>query len=126
MPGGDRTGPLGAGPMTGWGLGYCGGYNVPGYANYANMRPFFGRGYGFGRGRGRGMRRGLGFGLRWGAPFYPYPYASYVPPYSGENEAEILRQEAKQLEDSLEQINKRLTQMEEQAKKETSEKSEKK
>jgi len=72
------------------------------------------------------MRRGLGFGLRWGAPFYPYPYASYVPPYSGENEAEILRQEAKQLEDSLEQINKRLTQMEEQAKKETSEKSEKK
>ena len=120
MPGGDRTGPLGEGPMTGKGFGYCGGFDGPGYGY---MRPFFGRGFGFGRGRGRGMRRGMGFGMRWGAPVYPYPYA---PPYSGENEAEILRQQAKHLEDSLEQINNRLTQMEEQAKKDTSEKSEKK
>jgi hypothetical protein len=106
--------------MTGKGFGYCGGFDGPGYGY---MRPFFGRGFGFGRGRGRGMRRGMGFGMRWGAPVYSYPYA---PPYSGENEAEILRQQAKHLEDSLEQINKRLTQMEEQAKKDTSEKSEKK
>ena len=26
MPGGDRTGPLGQGPMTGRGAGYCGGF----------------------------------------------------------------------------------------------------
>ena len=26
MPGGDRTGPLGMGPMTGRGLGYCTGF----------------------------------------------------------------------------------------------------
>jgi hypothetical protein len=120
MPGGDRTGPLGEGSMTGWGLGYCGGYNAPGYGY---MRPFFGRGFGFGRGRRRGMRGGMGFGLRWGAPVYPY---AYPPPYSGGNEAEILQQQAKHLEDSLEQINKRLTQMEEQAKQDKSEKSEKK
>jgi len=41
MPGGDRTGPLGFGPMTGRALGYCAGYNTPGYAN-----PRFGRGFG--------------------------------------------------------------------------------
>lgn len=116
MPGGDRTGPLGEGSMTGWGLGYCGGFDAPGYGY---MRPSFARGSGFGRRRGRGMRRGMGFGLRYGAPVYPYPYDT---PYSRENEAEILRQQAKHLEDSLEQINKRLTQMEEQAKKDKSEK----
>lgn len=118
MPGGDRTGPLGEGPMTGKGFGYCGGFDDPGYGY---TRPFFGRGFGFGRGRGRGMRRGMGFGQRRGAPVYLYD-----APYSRENEAEMLRQQAKQLEDSLEQINQRLTQMEEQAKKDTSEKSEKK
>jgi hypothetical protein len=122
MPGGDRTGPLGEGPMTGKGFGYCGGFDGPGYG-YGSMRPFFGRGFGFGRGRGRGMRRGMGFGSRWGVPAYPYTYA---PPYAGENEAEMLRQQAKYLSDSLEEINKRLTQMEEQAKKDKSEKSEKK
>lgn len=30
MPGGDRTGPVGAGPMTGRGVGYCNGFNRPG------------------------------------------------------------------------------------------------
>ncbi|MBA7569646.1 hypothetical protein ES708_11387 [subsurface metagenome] len=33
MPGGDRTGPTGMGPMTGRGVGYCAGYQVPGFAN---------------------------------------------------------------------------------------------
>ena len=45
MPGGDQTGPLGQGPMTGRGLGYCAGYNTPGYAN-PRPRRFFGRGFG--------------------------------------------------------------------------------
>ena len=57
MPGGDRTGPAGMGPMTGRGAGYCAGYSVPGYAN-----PIAGRGFGgygaFGRGRGGGMGMG--------------------------------------------------------------------
>ncbi|HHY81012.1 MAG TPA: DUF5320 domain-containing protein, partial [Thermoanaerobacter sp.] len=30
MPRGDGTGPMGLGPRTGRGLGYCSGYNVPG------------------------------------------------------------------------------------------------
>lgn len=33
MPGGDRTGPMGMGPMTGRAAGYCAGYPVPGYTN---------------------------------------------------------------------------------------------
>jgi hypothetical protein len=49
MPQGDRTGPMGAGPQTGRGAGYCAGFAVPGCAN--------GGGVGFGgRGRGRGRR----------------------------------------------------------------------
>jgi hypothetical protein len=55
MPAGNGTGPMGAGPMTGRGMGYCAGYNAPGYAM---------GGGGFGRGLGRGMGRGMGFGFR--------------------------------------------------------------
>ena len=55
MPGGDRTGPLGMGPMTGRALGKCTGYVNPGYMNYAPGRYFAGRGrrgcWGGGRGR---------------------------------------------------------------------------
>lgn len=54
MPGGDRTGPSGAGPGTGRGLGYCGGYDRPGYVN----PPLgFRGGVDYGRGAtGRGWR----------------------------------------------------------------------
>ncbi len=31
MPRGDRTGPSGMGPMTGRGMGYCAGFDRPGY-----------------------------------------------------------------------------------------------
>lgn len=48
MPNKDKTGPLGQGPMTGRGLGLCGG----------------GAGAGFRRGFGRGFGR---FCPRWGA-----------------------------------------------------------
>jgi len=33
MPGGDGTGPMGMGPMTGRAAGFCAGYGVPGYMN---------------------------------------------------------------------------------------------
>jgi hypothetical protein len=60
MPGGDRTGPMGTGPMTGRGAGICAGYDVPGYdvPGYLNS----GFGCGFGHGRGRGLGRGFGMG----------------------------------------------------------------
>ena len=63
MPWGDRTGPMGFGPMTGRGTGYCASYPVPGYANPWVPRWRRGRGRGFGGrvwgfsgwGRGRGL-----------------------------------------------------------------------
>jgi len=80
MPAGDRTGPMGQGPMTGRAAGFCAGFGVPGYANrpgiggfLSRFNPFglFGRGaaavagFGRGRGRGRGFGRGGGRGRRW-------------------------------------------------------------
>ncbi|MFP4115829.1 MAG: DUF5320 domain-containing protein [Candidatus Aenigmatarchaeota archaeon] len=54
MPRGDRTGPRGEGPATGRGLGYCTGFNSPGFAKGV---PRGGAGRGGGRGRGRGAGR---------------------------------------------------------------------
>ena len=56
MPGGDGTGPVGAGPMTGRGAGFCNGFYRPGS---------FRSGAGMGRGRRninyRTARRGYQF-----------------------------------------------------------------
>ena len=66
MPGGDRTGPAGQGPMTGRGAGFCAGSFVGGYAN-----PTFRLGFGGGFRGGRGLRgRGLGR-QRWGGRNWP-------------------------------------------------------
>ena len=53
MPAGNRTGPMGMGPMTGRAAGFCAGNGMPGFANSA-----FGRGFGAGGGRGRRGGRG--------------------------------------------------------------------
>ena len=89
MPGGDRTGPAGMGPMTGRAAGYCAGYPVPGF-----MNPVGGRGYGgWGRRGGRGGGRGWGWGGRggygWGGwqragigwPAFGPGQAFVAPPY---------------------------------------------
>ena len=55
MPGGDKTGPLGEGPLTGRGAGFCRGNDQPGYAG----RWGEGRPGGFGRGGCRGGGRGF-------------------------------------------------------------------
>ena len=93
MPGGDGTGPMGMGPMTGGGRGYCA---VPA------GRPF-GRGRGWGRGRGR--RRGW-FGFQ--------PFTSQNTP---QQEADMLREEARALQDDIASINQRITELESAAKK---------
>lgn len=106
MPGGDRTGPRGMGPMTGRAAGYCAGYDVPGY-----MHPYpgggFGRGRGWGMGRGGrfGWGRGYGFGRGWGAG-----YAAYPPPenFPAESEQEYLAREAEYMKNRLDEINRRL------------------
>jgi len=87
MPRGDRTGPLGLGPMTGRAMGYCAGYPTPGFMNpWPGMGygrgPGFGRGFGMGRGIGFGRGRGWARGGFWGFGGYPYPpMMPYGQPY---------------------------------------------
>ena len=100
MPGFDRTGPAGAGPMTGRQLGRCTG-NTSGFTG----RGFgYGRGYGFGRGRGGG--RGLGF--RWGNPFRHYPddYIQASDETLLENDVRTLKDQLSFLEKELEKVRK--------------------
>jgi len=75
MPYFDATGPLGCGPMTGMGYGFCGG----------------GYGLGFGRGGRRGRGRGLGFGY---GPMY----------YSKKDAKQDLDDYKKSLEEELEAV----------------------
>ncbi len=120
MPGGDRTGPLGAGPRTGRAAGYCTGNRVPGFAN--PVRRGFGGGAGFGFGN-RGFSGG-GFGRgrrnRFFAPGSPGMgrRASISADYGydqpgafeevSRNEREYLLTEAESLKAMLDDINKRL------------------
>lgn len=117
MPRGDRSGPDGAGPMTGRGMGYCAGFDAPGY-----VRP--GGGYGGGRGRnvqrrfGRGMmhRRGGygGWGPGWGA-YVGVPSGAYSGAPSGvrqpvpTDEAAALRAQADYLAEALKDVQRRLS-----------------
>lgn len=102
MPRGDRTGPMGAGPMTGRRMGYCAGYDAPGYVNAG-----YGRGYG--RGLGRGCRRGFGIGygrgFGWRAMFYDAPSKEELKGY--------INEEIKFLKGQLDSLEKRLKELDE-------------
>lgn len=113
MPGGDRTGPMGMGARTGRGLGYCSGFAAPGFAGF---RPGMGRGMGFGRGPGRGFGPGFGRGYRWMAWQGPNPeYNPYAQvPMSREQEKQVLAGEAQQLKAALDNLEKRIAEIEKQ------------
>ncbi len=107
MPGGDGTGPMGMGAMTGRAAGYCAGYTAPGAVN-----PAFGRGLGRGRAFGRGAGMGFRSGRSWGG-YAPGPYAAPAIPYGAaaptpQQEADMLKEQAKRLEDALVRTKKRL------------------
>jgi hypothetical protein len=107
MPGGDRTGPVGMGPMTGRAAGFCAGYPVPGYANAVGGRGFWGRGRGCGGGWGR---------RNWyhatGLPFWARTTPGAFPAPSVEQERESLRQQSQYLQESLDAINRRVEELE--------------
>jgi len=73
MPAGDRTGPMGMGPMTGRRMGYCADNYRSGYyygLGFGRNRGFgLGRGFGFSHGAGRDFGFGRGFG--WHSMDYP-------------------------------------------------------
>ena len=116
MPGGDRTGPAGMGPMTGRAAGFCAGFGVPGYANSGGGRGFWGRGRGMGRGRGYGWAR-AGYGWpAWSGNVNPYVYgvSQMAPQISVQQELEGLKGQAEYLEDTLDGIKKRIEELENQ------------
>ena len=109
MPRGDRTGPMGMGPMTGRAAGYCAGYGVPG-----NVNPMPRRGFGMGWGGGRGWRhRYYATGLPGRARFR-YPSAWDAPP-TPEQEAESLKAQTERLKEQLNTINQRIAELEKEA-----------
>jgi len=121
MPGGDGTGPGGMGPMTGRAAGFCAGFPVPGYMNPVGGRGYWGwgrgfRGGGFGRGRGFGWA-GAGYGWpAWGDAVNPYAYggAPSAPIMTAEQELTGLKQQADYFQDALDEIKKRIEELESQ------------
>ena len=128
MPGGDGTGPVGMGPMTGRAAGYCAGFGAPGYMNPVPGRGFGGRGRGFGRGGGRGghgwrhqffatgltgrQRAVMGYPAFGGAvPAAAACAAPFVPTVTKEQELDALKGQAEYFEDALEGIRKRIEEL---------------
>lgn len=100
MPQGDRTGPAGAGPMTGRGMGYCAGFSVPGF-----MNPEFGAGFRRGRGFRRGFRR-----MQFMQPVQRVPVAQPVELTKAE-EKKILDAELQDAKADMQEIEKRLKEL---------------
>jgi len=101
--------------MTGRAAGYCAGYPTPGYLN-----PVPGRGWGFwgwGRGGGRGWRNwyyatGLPGWVRAGWPAWGGVYSPYAGTLTREQELKLLQDQASGLEKSLDEIRKRIADLE--------------
>ena len=112
MPGFDRTGPSGMGPMTGRGRGYCN----PSQAAYGPA-PAWGRGFGRGRGFGGGYGRGFGWRVAYpptGGWYGPAYNAAYGSPYNmnPEDEINMLKGEADAVKSELDAIQKRIEELE--------------
>ena len=107
MPRGDGSGPMGTGPMTGRGAGFCTGFDVPGYANPIAYGCALGRGRG-----GRGFRQmfyatALPGWMRFGGQNTDGTYFE-----SADNEKEFLKRQEKFLENQLDNVKKRLEEFE--------------
>ena len=102
MPGLNKRGPAGAGPMTGRQMGRCAG-NDTGFAD----RGFRNFGCGYRGGYGRGGGRGQGFGWR---NSFGYNHDDFVPDVSDEilleNEARTLKNQLSYVEKELGRIRK--------------------
>ena len=92
MPRGNRMGPYGQGQMTGRGMGYCAGNDVPGYVSP-------GRGMGLGRGRGFGAGRRS----RTGQPITGQVTAT-IEEASPQEKIRALKEEISEIEEELKNI----------------------
>ncbi|HTU00330.1 MAG TPA: DUF5320 domain-containing protein [Candidatus Sulfotelmatobacter sp.] len=116
MPGGERTGPMGRGPMTGRMAGYCGGFDAPGLMNRVGPPDFGARGAQ--RGGGRGWRHcyyatGVPGWARADMAGPGYPDAGRMSPAEAEKtEAEALRKQVRHYEEALDILRRRLQKLE--------------
>ena len=105
MPGRDRTGPRGMGPMTGRQAGFCAGNEQPNFRGGYGFNRFGGRGGGFCRGGGRGWRNRV---FATGQAGWMRPNDLPIQP---EDELNALRQSAQMLQTELENIQRRITEL---------------
>lgn len=97
MPRGDGTGPLGLGPKTGRGLGFCAGFDTPGFIKAGFGRRYWGRIFG----------RGMGFRWRFWNPF------TYDKPLLDKKEEKnLLKRALDELNKEKELIEKKLKKLE--------------
>lgn len=125
MPRGDGTGPLGYGPMTGRGMGFCAGFNAPGYMSSLGRAAgsWFGRGaWPFGRrGGGRGWRNmfyatGLPGWLRFGSGAIQPWFTGWGAAETPDDERRILSAQLDFLQNALENVRKRLAELDKESK----------
>ena len=107
MPGLDRTGPVGAGSMTGGGRGLCGPGGLSRPSAHGGIRMGGGRGFGRGLRRGRGFDRDFGYGRGFGSS--ENRFFSNVSPAG---ELEMLKNDAENLKKDLDTIGKRIVELE--------------
>jgi hypothetical protein len=98
MPGGNGTGPMGMGPMTGWGRGGC-------------ARPA-------GGGRNAGAWGGRGWRNRFYASGFPGWQRTYAnqPGIDRKEESALLKEQAEYLSGELDAIRSRITALEQEQK----------
>ena len=109
MPGYDRAGPMGAGPMTGGARGRCNpatAGTIPAYTGGYGLG--LRRGFRGGSSPGRGRRRGFGRGYGW----YP-PAAGAAYSMGAAGELDMLKAEADYMKKSLDAVNKRIDELSE-------------
>ena len=115
MPGFDGTGPMGLGPRTGGGFGFCSPGVGPSPVGYL-PGVFYGVGRGgipWGGGRGRAFGGGRGWWWRAGLPYTVPPYGA-VAPYPAaapSDEKAFLQNELTYLEQQLDAVRKRLAEI---------------
>ena len=93
MPRGNETGPSGQGQMTGRGMGFCAGFDSPGFMNN-----------GFGRGMGRGFGRG---DFAWKTNAMPIQQTQPAA-ITEKQEKQFLEQELSALKEEMKEIENRL------------------
>ena len=113
MPGGDRMGPDGMGPMTGRAAGYCAGLAAPGSATARGARGSFGLGRGGRGGGGRGWRnRFFATGLFGWQRAAAADDRATGPALGADQQLDILKGQAERLQGDLDTIRQRIDRLE--------------